>query len=487
MKPQFQLSPAARLAIADARLRKDLHSFTRRAFEVVSPGETLHVNWHIEAMTHQLDQVRLGNLRRLIITIPPRNLKSITTSVAFPAFLLGHDPSKKIICVSYSADLAVKHAADFRTLMESEVYKRVFPETRISSRKNTELETLTTQRGFRYATSVGGTLTGRGGNVVILDDPMNPKQAMSETSRATVHAWFKQTLLSRLNMKTEDAIVVVMQRLHVDDLVGTLLEQGGWEHLDIPAIAPGPQRIPLGGERYYDRKAGEILDPVREPEHVLDELKAAMGTMDFSAQYLQRPVPLEGNLIKRSWLRFGPLPAEKKHGDLLVISWDTAMSETELSDYSVATVWHAQGDYKYLLDVVRCRFNYPDLKRNALVLRQRWPNATTLIEEKGSGISLIQDLRRQQVSVIGIKPETDKTTRLFATQPQFESGSVFFPNDAPWLDDLVAELLAFPGGKHDDQVDSLSQALTWIEKKRRVREFVFTIPILIPLARPYFP
>ena len=299
------LSPTARRALADGLARDDLYSFTRRVFELVSPGEKLHLNWHIQAMTYQLDRVRRGECRRLIITMPPRNLKSITVSVAFPAFLLGQDPTKKIICVSYSGDLAAKHAADFRTVMESDFYKRIFPETRISPRKNTEFETQTTRRGFRYATSVGGTLTGRGGNVVILDDPMNPKQAMSETSRTNVMEWFKGTLLSRLNMKTEDAIIVVMQRLHVDDLVGNLLEQDGWEHLDIPAIAQEPQRIPLGGGRFYERKVGDVLDPVREPQHVLDELKAAMGTMDFAAQYLQRPVPLEGNLIKREWLRFG--------------------------------------------------------------------------------------------------------------------------------------------------------------------------------------
>ena len=277
--------------IADGLARHDLYSFTRRAFEVVSPGETLHLNWHIQAMTYELDRVRRGKCRRLIITMPPRNLKSITVSVAYPAFLLGQDPTKKIICVSYSGDLAAKHAADFRTVMESDFYKRVFPDTRISPRKNTEFETQTTRRGGRLATSVGGTLTGRGGNVVILDDPMKPKEAMSETARASVIEWYKGTLLSRLNMKTEDAIIVVMQRLHVDDLVGNLLEQGGWEHLDIPAIAQESQRIPLGGGRFYDRQVGDVLDPVREPQHVLDELKAAMGTMDFSAQYLQRPVP----------------------------------------------------------------------------------------------------------------------------------------------------------------------------------------------------
>jgi predicted phage terminase large subunit-like protein len=401
----------------------------------------------------------------------PRQVPGLRT---IPAFLLGQDPTKKIICASYSGDLAAKHAADFRTVMESEFYKRAFRDTRISPRKNTELETMTTRRGFRYATSVGGTLSGRGGNVAILDDPMKPKEAMSETARANVIEWFKGTVLSRLNMKTEDAIIVVMQRLHVDDLVGYLLEQGGWEHLDIPAIAQEPQRIPLGGGRFYERQVGDVLDPVREPQHVLDELKAAMGTMDFSAQYLQRPVPLEGNLIKRDWLRFGGEFFFLLPDDLLVISWDTAMSESELSDYSVATVWVIRGDHCYLIDLVRERFNYPGLKRAALELGERYPDAVTLIEEKGSGMSLIQDLREARVRAIGIKPDTDKVTRLYACAPHFESGSVFFPSpdqNAPWLNDLVAELLAFPGGRHDDQVDSISQALTWVRARRRAPKF----------------
>jgi len=150
--------------------------------------------------------------------VPPRHLKSITASVASPAFVLGHDPTTKFVCLSYSGDLAVKHAADFRAVVNASWYRRIFPAMRISSEKNTEFETVTTRRGGRLATSVGGTLTGRGGNIFILDDPMNPKQAMSESSRKSAVQWFQNTLLSRLNLKGEDVIIVVMQRLHVDDL-----------------------------------------------------------------------------------------------------------------------------------------------------------------------------------------------------------------------------------------------------------------------------
>jgi hypothetical protein len=216
------LSPAAQRAVVDELLRREFVAFVRRTFETVVPDEELHLNWHIHAMAHVLEQVRRGKIKRLIITVPPRHLKSITASVAFPAFVLGHDPTKKFVCVSYSGDLAVKHAADFRAVINAEWYRRIFPAMRVSPEKNTEFETVTTRRGGRLATSVGGTLTGRGGNIFILDDPMNPKQSMSESSRKSSVQWFQNTLLSRLNRKGEDVIIIVMQRLHVEDLVGVL-------------------------------------------------------------------------------------------------------------------------------------------------------------------------------------------------------------------------------------------------------------------------
>ena len=405
------LSPAARRALVDECMRQDLVAFIRRTFETVVPGESLHLNWHIRAMAHALEQVRSGLVKRLIITVPPRHLKSITTSVAFPAYVLGHDPSKKFVCVSYSNELSIKHANDCRTVMKSDWYRGIFPRTRISPDKDTETEMLTTMRGGRLATSVGGTLTGRGGNIIILDDPMNPKQAMSEASRTSTIQWFRTTLLSRLNLKGEDAIIIVMQRLHVDDLVGILLEEGGWDHLDIPAIADGPQKIPMGLKTFYRRHEGDVLDSIREPMDVLISMKASMGTMDFSAQYLQRPIPAEGNLIKREWLKYYQVPPDRQPKDMIVISWDTAMKSTELADYSVGTVWHVQGNKFFLLDLIRGHYDYPELKRAVLNAKNRWPSSHMLVEDKGSGTSLIQDLRRDGVPVISIRPEGDKVSR----------------------------------------------------------------------------
>ena len=242
-----------------ALIRRDLHSFLRGVFPIVTPGTTFSPNWHVEAMTHALTQVLDGETRRLIITVPPRHLKSIVSSVALPAFALGRDPSRQIICVSYGDLLARNLADSCRAVMRSDFYQRVFPQTKLV--KGSEIELTTTARGTRFATSVGGTLTGRGGSLIIIDDPMKAQDAHSESVREGVKRWYSHTLMSRLDDKSKDSIVVVMQRLHVDDLVGHLLDQGGWTHLNLPARADTDQRIPLGNGRVYLREPGSFCIP----------------------------------------------------------------------------------------------------------------------------------------------------------------------------------------------------------------------------------
>ena len=334
----------SRQNLIDAISRVDLYSFVQRIFPIVSAGSPFLPNWHVEAITYALTRAMRGEIKRLIITVPPRSLKSICASVAFPAFVLGHDPTRRIICVSYSEGLARKHANDFRAVMRSPLYQRLFPGTRISAAKDTELEVMTTARGFRYATSVGGTLTGRGGNLLILDDPLNAQDAHSERARESLKQWYANTLLSRLDNKAEDAIVVVTQRLHVDDLVGHLLEQGGWTELSLPAIAEVEQVVPLGPERYHYRKVGELLHPEREPRWALENLKHSMGSVDFAAQYQQEPIAAGGNLIKWHWFTPYDEPPRWEQGDKLIVSWDTAMSAGELCDYSACVVLQVKGE-----------------------------------------------------------------------------------------------------------------------------------------------
>jgi hypothetical protein len=248
--------------------------------------------------------VRLGKLRRLLVNVPPRSLKSIAYSVALPAFIFGHDPSKRIIVVSYGADLSIKHAIDFRAIMNSSWYRRVFTETRISAAKNTESEVMTTTGGYRLGTSIDGTLTGRGGDLIVIDDPLKPHDAFSESRREKVNQWYFNTLLSRLDNKQTGAVIVVMQRLHMDDLSGALLgDCEEWTHLKLPAIAEVDEQVPIGYSRFYHRRAGDVLHPEREPMSVLESIRAQLGSDTFAAQYQQAPIPPGGAMIKRAWVR----------------------------------------------------------------------------------------------------------------------------------------------------------------------------------------
>jgi hypothetical protein len=202
-----------------ATLYASLNAFVRKVLSALAPGQTFVRSWHLEAIAYQLERLRRGEIRRLIINMPPRSLKSISASVAFPAFVLGHDPTRRIICVSYSGDLAKKHANDFRAVAEARWYQDLFPGMRIGQ-KDSESEIELTARGFRVATSVGGTLTGRGGDLIIIDDPLKPDDAYSDVKRNGANEWFKNTLISRLDDKRTGAILIVMQRVHMDDLTG---------------------------------------------------------------------------------------------------------------------------------------------------------------------------------------------------------------------------------------------------------------------------
>ncbi len=456
--------------LLDAVLRQDLASFIHMTFDTVARAQPFHPNWHIEAVAWHLQRCFTGEIKRLVITLPPRQLKSICGSVAFPAWALGHDPSKRIVCVSYSAELASKHALDCRAVMESARYRRLFPNTRISREKNAELNFITTERGYRISTSTGGSLTGRGGNLIIIDDPIKPDDATSDVKRPAVNAWFDRTLYSRLDDKRDDVIALIMQRLHDEDLAGHILGKEPCVELRLPAIAETDERIPIGPNRYYERRAREPLHEAREPIEVLKRIKASIGSFNFSAQYQQCPVPPDGEIIKWKWFQIYDAPPEREATDQIVQSWDTASKAEEISDYSVGTTWLIRGNEYYLLDVCRERLNYPDLKRRVIEHALRFAASSIIIEDKGSGIALIQDIGSENVvglaKPIPYEPEGDKVTRMHAQSATIEAGHVFLPGRAPWLDDFRTEILQFPRGRYDDQVDSMSQFLDWVHRKR---------------------
>ena len=408
-------------------------------------------------MTHKLSQVVSGEVRRLIITLPPRNLKSLCASVALPAWFLGHYPSERVVVVSYSEVLARTHANDFRQVVNHALYQATFPAMRLE--RETDREIVTTKRGKRIATSIDGTLTGLGGNLIIIDDPLKLGDAMSEAVRTRVIDWYRSTLLSRADDKTAARIVLVMQRVHQDDLAGYLQEQGGYEVLNLPAIAQRNETYALGDGRTYDRQQGELLHPEQEPAHVLAELKREMGPIAFSAHYQQSPIPPGGTIIKRKWLtRYDDI--DHQPGDRIIMSWDIALSEAETGDYSACVVLRQRGEVFYILEVVRGRFPFDALKRKVMEVKRRYGSSTLLIEDSPISRGLIQSLREQSTNVTTYKPDTDKRARLIAQSALFAGGSVRFPCRAAWLEEFTAELLAFPG-RHDDQVDALAQGLAW--------------------------
>jgi predicted phage terminase large subunit-like protein len=446
-----------------AALRADLRVFAHKTFRTLEPATPFRENWHLDTFGYHLERVARGECRRLIINVPPRSMKSIYASVAFPAWLLGRDPSKKVMCVSYGHDLTRKHSLDFRTIVESDWYRRLFPSFGMERRRQRNSEITTAANGYRFASAMGGGLLGRGADFIIIDDPIKPQDAASEALRRHANELYDSSIYTRLNEKTEGSIVIVMQRLHDDDLVGHVLEKEDWEVVAIPAIEIEDRDYRTGPlpNNVYFRRAGEVLHPEREPREILDLLRRNLGSLSFSAQYQQQPLPLEGNYLKRQWLRYyDQAPAEF---DLVMASWDTASTDNENSDYSVCTVWGLHDQEVYLLDVVRERLEMPDLRRLIEVTHQQWQAAATLIEDTDVGRAIGQDLRRSSpiVKPIMWPIKYDKEARFLAQSPKFESGQVLLPREASWLSTYIGELLAFPNGRHDDQVDSTAHALHW--------------------------
>ena len=303
-------------------------------------------NFHIAVICAELMGMERGETQRLAIALPPRSLKSIIVSVAYVAWLLGHHPSLKIICASYSQQLSEKLAWQCRKVMQSQWYKELFPGTRFDSARPAVADLKTTAGGYRMATSVGGSVTGNGADYFINDDASKPEEALSEVERERVNEWGRHTLLTRLNQKLTARIIIVMQRLHEDDLFGHISNLIPMKKLVFPAIAQEDEHWvikTLYGYRMHYRREGEALHPEREPLDLYELYRKALGEQHFCAQYLQMPAPPRvGSLVKREWFpRYDPVSPPEC--DEILQSWDTAQKINERADYSVCTTWGPQG------------------------------------------------------------------------------------------------------------------------------------------------
>jgi predicted phage terminase large subunit-like protein len=450
--------------LLSAVLRRDFASFIHKSFCTINPNTSYQHNWHIELIADYLESVRNGKIKRLIINMPPRALKSVCVSVAWPCWLLGHNPATRIMVASYAQMLSIKHSLDSKLIMNAPWYKKIFPRTILSRKHNQTSKFLTTENGFRFATSVGGSATGEGGDILIIDDPHNPNHIHSPKLRERAILWFDQTFVTRLNNKNTGSIILVMQRLHENDLSGYLSSQKNWELLTIPAIADEDINYNIASKSYRYH-SGDLLNKERDVMEDLQLLESQIGIKNFAAQYLQKPLPANYSILSFDDMHFYEQFPEKF--DYFIHSWDTAIKINEDADYSVGSVWGACKGRYYLVNLIRQKFTYPELKSMVERTCANYYPRDLLIEDKASGQALIQDLRLARYhNIVPILPKQDKITRFASIVPTIQAGYILFPTKAVYYKAMIEELLNFPNSKHDDIVDSVSQFVQFIKSQK---------------------
>lgn len=448
--------------------RKQLEDFVD-AFEHVNKRDTYQKNFlefvkhvwpsfiagrHHKIFADKLERVASGELKRLIVNMPPRHTKSEFASYLFPAWIMGRQPNRKIIQATHTAELAVGFGRKVKNLIDSDVYREVFPDLQLAKDAKASGRWSTDKGGEYYAVGVGGALAGRGGDLVVIDDPVSEQDAMSPTALDNIYEWY--TSGPRQRLQPGGAIVIVMTRWSIRDLTAKVLQkqsEGGadqWEVVEFPAIFPD---------------SGSVLWPEFWNKDELEAVKASIPVAKWNAQYLQNPTAEEGAIIKREWWNVwendDPPPCE-----YIIQSYDTAFTKSERADYSAITTWGVfypdEGEEPaiILLDSEKGRWEFPELKDAALRLYNDFEPDMVLIEQKASGTPLTHELRQMGIPVSAFTPGrgADKFSRMNACAPVFESGMVWAP-EKRWADEVVEECAAFPNGEHDDLADSMTQAI----------------------------
>ena len=453
-----------------ALYRSDFRSFVRKAFCVLHPGKVFAENWHLDAIAFHLEGVGRGDISRLMINVPPRSLKSLMSSVFWPAFLIGNDPSKTVIVVSHSLDLSIDLQNKFRQLISSMDIHEIFPVFAQALKKDNERELNTADGGGRIAVSVDSNVTGRGADVIVIDDPLDASDADKENECARVNKWIDSTLSTRLNEPSKSPIVMVMQRLSTNDPSAHLATQEPWKVLSFPAIATKNESILIGSKTYHKREKGDLLDSDRFPESYLKKQKLKMGKRSFQAQFQQSPLPSGGGLIDPAeFKRYSNLPESY---DAKFISVDPA-SGSDSGSYTAILGGRISNGRLYVSNVIRQRIDITEQFDTILGLEQKHKLDTVVVEKAGPGLSLLELLFkhyggedymfRDLQFLQAITPRKSKVFRMEAAMSWVRQGRVLLPNDAAWLAAFESELESFPNGQYDDQVDALSQAIKFFD------------------------
>lgn len=452
------------------RAQRSLRTFTEQAWPLVVPAPYV-AGWYVDAICQHLEAVVRGEIRRLLITIPPRFTKSTITSVMLPAWIWTTKPETRLLFASYAEGLAVRDATTSRRLLQSTWYQENWANRfALAGDMNLKSRYENDHGGLRLSVGIGGSVTGEGGDILVVDDAHNILSVESDIVRKGVLDWFDQVWSTRANDPRSAAWVIIGQRSHCDDLAGHVLEAGGWEHLNLPMeYEPSERRTSIGwSDPRHDE--GALLCPQRMDAATVEQQKRSLGSFGYSAQYAQRPVPAGGGVWKRDWFRFyrrADLPAKF---DMVVASWDCAFKDLKTSDFVAGQLWGRRGADFYLLDQTHGRLDFPATLaaiRN-LNARARYTVRAVLVEDKANGSACIAVLKREIPGMLAINPEGGKEGRAAAVAPLIEAGNVKLPmaEEEPWIEDTLLEFCMFPAAKHDDRVDACSQALNWLQGKR---------------------
>lgn len=445
-------------------VKHDFASFSHMAIRLLlGSNAPTRLLWHVEAMSHVVERVHRGESRRVIVTVPPRHLKSTVMTVSHIAWRLGNNPRLKILLVSYSKELSEDLLGKVRALLAHPWYQGAFPGVGERLRINRADVVETRVGGKVTASSFSAGFTGMGADLIIVDDPLSAQAAFSERRRQRCNRTFDEGLRSRLNDPARGAIVVVMQRLHEEDLVGHLRAEGGWHELRLPLVAEEAQEVPLGAQRYETRIPGTTIDPPRMPLSVVQEISRSVGSLVYQAQYQQDPQPADGNLLRLGNL--GTYVRRLSEYDEVVVAVDTALETGEGNDFTACVVLGRAGHRIDVLQVERHRLAFVEQLMLVCELARAYGGAHVLVEAANSGIALVQELRRTHgLHVSRVSARRSKEQRAVSVAALLENGDVCLPQTAGWLQDFIRELRSFPHGPHDDMVDAFVHGLRFLKR-----------------------
>jgi predicted phage terminase large subunit-like protein len=435
-----------------ALLRKDFYAFVRKAFADRHPGSSLDDSY-IEYVCYELAKIATGKIDRAVVNVPPRHLKTFVGSTWLPAYILGRDPSARIMVVSYGENLAREIAQNIRGTMKTEWYKELF-KTRIAKDRSRAMDFATTQGGGVRAFSIEGGITGFGADYIIVDDPLEIKDADNTAQIDHVSRLFDETIRSRLNDPNTGRIVIIAHRLNTVDLSGHVLKEDGWHHIALPFIATRNTKFRIGDE-VWKRKKGELLRPHPEPE-----VKRIRKLGNFETLYQQNPT---GGLPRLTANHFSTVDPSAVEDSPVVLSIDPGQELGEKNSFGVIQVWRPRGNEYFLQDQWRARASYKDLKFAAKQFIRSLRPSAVLIEKVGAGLALLSDIEpRSWMSVVPVVPRDSKTDRLRRHAATIQARKISLPANAPWRNDFVQEFIDFPGGKFTDQVDATTQFLDFM-------------------------